>query len=136
MKSNTSTGLLGEVCFTVKDTHAITFPDAKMPAVLSTPSLIWFLEHAAIEALQTLLDPGEISVGVKVDVQHLAPTPVGMKVRCIARLLNTDGSLLSFGVEAHDGVETIARGFHQRRIVPAAAIARRVMKKTQQLHPD
>jgi predicted thioesterase len=129
MNNKNPQGLLGEVRVAVEETHTIVFPESGVPAVLSTPSLIWHMEMAAIEAVKPLLDPGEISVGVKVDIQHLSPTPVGMRVKCTARLLQIDGSLLSFGVEAYDDCEIIGRGFHQRKIVPAAAIARRIMKK-------
>ena len=80
MKMNGHAGMLGESCFSVEAAQTIAFPGSGMPAVLSTPSLIWHLEQAAIDAAKPLLDPGEISVGVKVDIQHLAPTPIGMRV--------------------------------------------------------
>lgn len=129
MQNIIKTGMAGEIQFCVEDQHTISFPEAGMPAVLSTPSLIWFLEHAAIEVLKPALEPGEVSVGTNVEVQHLAPTPPGCTVICRARVVQADGPAVSFHVEAHDGQELIARGYHQRRVVRAGSIAKRVLAK-------
>ncbi len=72
MKSLPKCGTFGEVRFVVEPRHAIDFAEGGMPAVLSTPWLIWFLEHAAREAVLPLLDPGESTVGTEVEVRHLA----------------------------------------------------------------
>ena len=77
MKRSPRVGETGELSFVVTEQHAIDFADNQMPAVLSTPWLIWFLEHAAREAMLPLLEEGESTVGVHVDVEHLAPTPLG-----------------------------------------------------------
>ena len=129
MKRTPRVGEVGEVGFTVTAQHAIDFADAQMPAVLSTPWLIWFLEHAAREAMLPLLDDGESTVGVHVDVEHLAPTPLGHQVTCKARVINTDGKLISFQFEAHDGVEKIARGIHKLHVIRMDRFARRVQAK-------
>tara|TARA_B110000037_G_scaffold188624_1_gene220229 strand:- start:1138 stop:1338 length:201 start_codon:yes stop_codon:yes gene_type:complete len=65
MKSFIKTGTLGELSFVVTAEHLIDFADEVMPAVLSTPWLIWFLEHAAIEAMKEVLEPHERTVGVE-----------------------------------------------------------------------
>ena len=71
MKENPRAGATATGTFVVEANHAIDFgPPA--PAVLSTPSLIWHLEHAAIEALKPFLAPGEISLGTAIDIQHLS----------------------------------------------------------------
>lgn len=118
----------GEITFVVEGPHAVSF-DPAMPPVLSTPSLLWFLEQAAIRALAPRLTGGEVSVGTEVELQHLAPTPVGGMVTCRARVVSADGPAVAFHVEAHDGHEVIARGFHRRRVVRAAGLARRVGPK-------
>jgi len=71
MKSIPRTGTTGQQTFVVTAQHAIDFAGGGMPAVLSTPWLIWFLEHAAREAMLPLLEPGESTVGVRVDVEAL-----------------------------------------------------------------
>ena len=100
-----------------------------MPAVLCTPSLIWFLEHAARDAVLRVLEPGESTVGVSIQVEHLAPTPLGRKVTCTARIIFVDGTFVSFQLEAHDDVERIARGSHKLRIIQKDRFARRVEQK-------
>ena len=96
MKASPKVGTVGEVTFVVKAKHAIDFADGNMPAVLSTPWLIWFLERAAREAMLPLLEPGESTVGVQVDVQHLAATPLGERVTCRGRVIHSEGTLISF----------------------------------------
>lgn len=129
MKSIPKVGTVGEVTFVAETKHAIDFADGKMPAVLSTPWLIWFLEHAAREAMLPLLEPGESTVGVQVDVQHLAATPLGERVTCRARVIHSDGTLISFQLEAHDEHERIARGVHKLRVIQISRFAERVKRK-------
>jgi predicted thioesterase len=115
--------------FVVTTEHAIDFADDQMPAVLCTPSLIWFLEHAARAAVLPVLEPGESTVGVSIDVRHLAPTPMGSEVTCRARVILVDGALVCFQLEAHDDVERIACGSHKLRIIRKDRFARRVQQK-------
>jgi fluoroacetyl-CoA thioesterase len=129
MKRLLPTGTAGERKFVVESRHTIEFPD--LPPVLSTPSLVWFLEHAAIEALESVLEPGELSVGTEIEIQHLAPTPLGLEVTCRARVVRADGTKVSFQVEARDGHELIARGSHTRFVVRTASFAKRVQAKTE-----
>ena len=121
-------GTTGERKFTVEAAQAISFGE-NGPAVLSTPWLVWFLEHAALDAALPFLEPGEITVGTRVEVDHLAPTPLGAQVTCTARIVHSEGPVISFQLEASDGHETIARGFHKRRAVKLDRFAARVEKK-------
>jgi len=84
---------------------------------LSTPYMIAFMEHVSSECVKDFLDPGYVTVGTLVNVKHLASTPVGMKVTCTSKLVQCDGRRLVFDVEAHDGVEKIGEGRHERFIV-------------------
>ena len=129
MNASPKVGTVGEVTFVVEEKHAIDFADGEMPAVLSTPWLIWFLEHAARQAMLSLLEPGESTVGVHVDVQHLAATPLGERVTCRARVIHSEGTLISFQLEAHDEHERIARGLHKLRVIRVARFAERVRNK-------
>jgi predicted thioesterase len=129
MKAPPKIGDAAEIEFVVDATHVIDFADAQMPAVLSTPCLIGFLERTARKALSPVLNPGEQSVGVQIDVRHLAPTPQGHRVVCVARVIHVEGSLVSFQVEARDERELIARGLHKRRVVLAERFAARVQRK-------
>jgi predicted thioesterase len=122
-------GAAAERSFTVEATHAISFGAHGPPPVLSTPWLIWFLEHAALEAALPFLEPGEITVGTRIEVDHLAPTPVGEKVTCTARIVHSEGPVISFQIEASDEHETIGRGLHKRRVVEVDRFSSRVTKK-------
>ena len=130
MKSIPKVGTVGEVCFVVEAKHAIDFAVGGMPAVLCTPWLIWFLEHAAREVMLPLLAVGESTVGTHIDVRHTAATPRGEKVTCLARVVHADGSLISFQLEARDEHEVIARGFHKLRVIRVDRFAQKVERKT------
>jgi len=128
MQTQPKIGTTGERKFTVELAHAISFGENGL-AVLSTPWLVWFLEHAALDAALPFLEPGEITVGTRIEVDHLAPTPLGLQVTCTARVVHSEGPMISFQLEASDGHETIARGFHKRRAVKVDRFAARVQKK-------
>ena len=83
-----------------------------------------FLEHAARKAVLPLLEPGESTVGVVVNVEHTAATPLGAQVVCCTRVIYADGPLISFQLEARDEHENIARGTHKLRVIEAAHRAR------------
>jgi fluoroacetyl-CoA thioesterase len=129
MKNLPRVGTLGEARFVVEARHAIDFAQGGMPAVLSTPWLIWFLEHAARAAVLPLLEPGESTVGMEIQVRHVAPTPLGGTVTCRARVLFAEKNEVSFQLEAHDERERIARGSHRLRVVRVERFALRVAQK-------
>ena len=129
MKGTLKSGTVGEEIFVVEETHLIDFASNGMPKILSTPWLIWFLEHAGRNALLPILEPGESCVGTVVNVQHLAATPLGEKVICRARLYAVDGNQFSFQLEAYDEHELIAKGTHKRRVIQVERMARKVESK-------
>ena len=130
MKSTPKIGDVGELRFVVDASNVIDFADDELPAVLSTPCLINFLERAAREALAPVLESNESSVGTHVDVQHLAPTPPGQEVVCRARVIVVDGATITFQIEARDQDELIARGLHKRSVIRKDRFAARVRRKT------
>ena len=129
MKGVAKTGTVGEERFVVGEEHLIDFAHDGMPRILCTPWLVWFLEHAARNAVLPLLEPGESTVGVALNLEHTAATPVGAQVVCRARIITADGPLISFQIEAHDEHERIARGTHKLRVIEAARLARKVEGK-------
>ena len=98
-------------------------------AVYGTPALIALLEAAAVDALSDQLAPESTSVGVHLDVRHLAATPVGMTVRATATVTEVAGRTLTFTLEAHDAAELIATGSHQRVVVDRARFVNSVESK-------
>jgi len=129
MKGTPKVGTTSEHRFVVGPEHAIDFAGGDMPRVLATPWLIWFLEHAARSAVLPLLEPGESTVGTYIEVRHLAPTPLGQAVTCRARIVQAQGSAISFQVEAHDNAELIARGLHRLQVIQMDRFAQRVRSK-------
>jgi predicted thioesterase len=129
MRKGLKVGMTGQRQFVVEPTHTIDFAEGGMPAILCTPWLVWFLEHAAREAVIPFLDPGESTVGTHLDIDHLAATPVGHVVICVARIFHLDGRLISFKLEARDETEVIANGLHRLRVIEGERLARRVETK-------
>jgi fluoroacetyl-CoA thioesterase len=85
--------------------------------VLSTPSMVALMEGAAVNAVDPLLPEGYQTVGTRLDVRHLAATPMGKKVTARAELIAVDGRRLVFRVQATDGAGTIGEGTHERAII-------------------
>jgi predicted thioesterase len=122
-------GLAGEETITVGPDNRISFADQRMPSVLATPWLIAHLEYTARDTIAPLLHDNERSVGTYVEVEHLAPAPEGFTVACRARVIHVDGTTITFQIEAHDGVEMIAKGIHRRRVIDVDRFRRRIEKK-------
>ena len=129
MKSAPKTGTTGEFSFVVGPEHAITFATDGMPAVLSTPNLIGIFERTAREAITSFLEADERSVGVEIELRHLAPTPLGAHVTVTVRVIHTEGRLVDYQIEARDEHELIARGVHKRAVIRVEQFARRVRRK-------
>lgn len=85
--------------------------------VLATPCMIALMEGTAQSAIQAFLEDGQGSVGTRIDVKHLAATPVGMEVTCTAEVTEIDRRRIVFHVEAFDEVEKIGEGTHERFII-------------------
>ena len=89
-----------------------------MPEVFATGFLVGFLEWTCIKAINPHIEwPVEQTVGTHIDVSHLAATPTGFEVTANVELLEVDGRRLVFAVEAHDGVDLISKGRHERFII-------------------
>jgi predicted thioesterase len=123
MKSRPRIGEVDTLDFLTEPPHAIDFSDQVMPSVLSTPWLIWFLEHTARQLMLPHLEQSESTVGARVEVEHLAPTPMGKMVRCQAKLIFADQRLFSFELRAWDDQDLIARGTHKLKVIRKQRLA-------------
>jgi predicted thioesterase len=101
-----------------------------MPEVYGTPMMIYLMEVASAHAIQPSLPPGWVSVGTEVKVRHLAATPVGFVVHASAKVISVSGRIVTFAVEAHDGVELIGEGTHTRALVDLERFNARVAAKS------
>ena len=102
-----------------------------MPQVLATGYLVGLMEWACIEAIRPHLDwPREQSLGTSVNFTHLAATPPGLTVTVEVRLDRIEGRKLTFRLSAHDGIDTISEGTHERVVIDAARFNAKVAEKT------
>lgn len=131
-------GLRHEFIYTVPPNKTVPnlYPEAEdfgvMPEVLATGFMVGLIEWTCIQLVNQHLDwPAEMTLGIHVDVSHEAATPPGLQVTTTVELTKVDGRLLEFTVEAHDGVDTIARGTHRRAVVDAAKFKARVAAKAE-----
>jgi fluoroacetyl-CoA thioesterase len=111
------------------DHLANRFKDATLPAVLATPVMIMAMENAALNAIKPYLDPGQSAVGSRIDVAHLAATPIGRKVMGEAEVTAVEGRRIDFNVQAYDGSEQIGAGTHQRMLIDMKRFNERLKDK-------
>jgi fluoroacetyl-CoA thioesterase len=135
MKVTLKPGLAHRIVYTVTERTTVphTYPDsaiiAAMPKVFATGFMIMLMERACTEFLGAHLDPGEGSVGVHVDVSHLAATPVGMTITVDAECAKIVDRRITFNVKAHDGIDLIGEGRHERFVVAWDKFNERVAEK-------
>ena len=122
-------GLTGQLSLFVAEEHTAKHLGSGGVQVLATPQMILLMERASVAAVDPLLPEGYRTVGVALDVQHLAPTPVGFEVRATSELVEVDGRRLTFRVQVHDGVELVGQGTHRRAIVDVRQFGERVAQK-------
>jgi predicted thioesterase len=101
----------------VRPEHTLQTIDPNLPAVFSTPSMIGLMEHASVVAVREQLPPGTISVGTRIEVDHLKAVGPGATVQAWARFVKYQGRFLVFDVEARSGELLIGRGRVFRAIV-------------------
>ena len=124
-------GAKGHATLTVTADRTAAAMGVRGVEVLATPFMIGLMEDAAARVMEPHLPAGGGSVGIMVEVKHLAATPVGLTVRAEATLLETDGKRFVFAVEAWDDKEKIGEGRHERFAVDdLAKFLARAMKKT------
>lgn len=97
--------------------------------VYATPRMIALMENASMNATQEHLAEGFETVGIEIDVSHIAPTPLGMNVRAEAQLIGIEGKILTFRVTAYDEIELIGEAIHKRAIVHTERFNKKAMDK-------
>ena len=102
---------------------------ADTPDVFSTPALGALVEKAAAEWVATQLNPGQMTVGTQMVVNHTAATPEGLTITATVTLTAIDGRRLDFSWTASDGVEEVGNGTHQRFVVDRARFEQRLAQK-------
>ncbi len=136
MKDSLKPGIKYEHKFKVPQSKTVPFlyPESDefvaMPAVFATGYLVGFLEWACIKTINPHLDwPKEQTLGTHINVSHEAATPVGLEVTATVELIAVEGKKLIFNVEAHDGVDLISKGQHERFIISREKFDQRIKAK-------
>jgi predicted thioesterase len=122
-------GLVGESGEVVTYELTASVLGSGLVLALATPAMIALMENASVNAIRECLRVGQTSVGIEVNVKHLAATPVGMRVRARAEVLSVDKRRVTFRVEAWDDKERIGEGTHVRAIVDEARFRERIAQK-------
>jgi predicted thioesterase len=122
-------GLMGKSEMIVREEDLVSRIGGVTLDVLSTPRLIQLLESAAVAAIQGFVRPDQISLGTLVKVRHLAATPLGMRVTAHSVLKEVDDRRLVFWIDAHDELEKVAEGEHERILVSRERFINKVEKK-------
>lgn len=122
-------GLAGKSEMIVKENDLVSQLGFVELDVLSTPRLVQLLEAAAIDAIQGYMAQDQFSLGATIRVQHIAPTPLGMKVLAHALLNRVEKNRLYFLVTAYDEKEKVAEGEHERILVSKEKFLQKIEKK-------
>jgi len=131
-------GMRGEVKLVVAKEHTAQHLGSGGVQVLATPQMVLLMERASVAAVDHLLPEGYGTVGIHLDVRHLAPTPIGFEVKASAELLEVDGRRLTFRVQVTEGpfevagteAEPVGVGTHQRAIINVQRFRERVLQKS------
>ena len=122
-------GMISEKTFLVEQNHSADKVGSGGLPVLATPWMIAFMENTAFNLLEQQLPDGYSTVGVLVEVRHLAPTPLGKVVRVKVEITLVEGPKVSFDVQAWDEHEQVGTGQHQRVIIDKQRFLKRVHQK-------
>lgn len=122
-------GMKGEVSTLVEREDTALEVGSGSLLVYATPCMVALMEGAACEAIQDALPEGKTSVGISLDISHLAATPVGLEVRAEAEVTAVEGNTISFRLAAYDEAGLIGEGSHKRAIVSTQRFLDKVYSK-------
>jgi predicted thioesterase len=125
MPKDVPLGVRGEAEEVIEHRHTLSYHNPALPPIYSTPNMIGLMEWAASNALLPYCEPGEISVGTAINIEHRAPTGIGAHVKAEAELESINGRFYIFRVTAHNGAAEIGRGTVTRAFVNPAQVAER-----------
>jgi fluoroacetyl-CoA thioesterase len=122
-------GAKGKYEFTVKREHLADTMEPSLPPVLATAMMSLAMELAAMDALKPYLEPGEMSVGVVVNVTHNGATPEGWMVRAEAEVTRVEGRRIEYDLRAYDQKEQVGNGTHTRAVLERSKFDQRFEAK-------
>jgi fluoroacetyl-CoA thioesterase len=129
MSNGLEVGMNREIKVKTLPEHSARTFYSNLPDVFGTPILGGLMEKASAELINEHLQPGEQSVGISMNLKHLAPTPLGMDVVVRTEVTSVEGRKVTLKLEAHDEVEKIGEAVHERFIINAEKFNARVAQK-------
>ena len=126
-------GTTNEMTWTVVTEHLASAFGSGLVDVLATPVLVGFCEEAARTMIEPGLESGQKTVGTQISLEHLAATPLGMRVSVRAELVEIDRRRLRFEIEAHDELEIVGRATHDRFVIDTERFEERIAEKLKAL---
>ena len=136
MKKTLKPGICYEHKFLIPSTKTVPnlYPESEefvlMPEVFATGFLVGFLEWACIKAINPYINwPIEQTLGIHIDVSHEAATPPGLEVTAKVELIKIEGKKLTFNIEAHDSIDLISKGTHERFIINKDKFDQKISEK-------
>ncbi len=128
-----STGITLTKTITVEQAQLASTVRSGTLDVFATPAMVALMEETAMESVAAYLDEGTATVGTKLDISHLAASPLGAHIRCESTLVEVDGRRLVFELKAWDDAELIGEGRHERFIILSERFMGKVNAKKEQL---
>lgn len=122
-------GLASEATLRVVEALTAAHVGSGTLRVYATPSMVMFIEETCRTMVEPYLAAGETTVGVSLKVRHLAPTPVGLEVRCRAEVVGVQDGVITFRAEVWDPAEKIGEAEHKRAVIGVERFLRRVQAK-------
>lgn len=124
------TGIKGLQTVTVTEENSAKTMGSGTLDVFATPAMIALMEKTAWTSVAPYLEEGQGTVGIKLEISHDAPTPLGMTVTCESELIEIDGRRLVFSVTATDGKDIIGKGKHERFIIDEEKFQKKAFTKS------
>ncbi|OPX19933.1 MAG: hypothetical protein BZ151_06645 [Desulfobacca sp. 4484_104] len=129
MESPFTVGMTNEMRLKTEPGHSARKFFPQLPDAFATPYLVGLMEGVSAELMAKHLQPGEQSVGIAMNLKHLAPTPLGMEVRAITEITQVEGRKLTFKLEVFDEQEKIGEAVHERFIINADKFQQKIAAK-------
>lgn len=129
-------GLINEKTWLVESKHLASAFGSGLVDVLATPVLVGFCEECARLMVEPLLTEGQKTVGISINLQHLAATPPGMHVTVRAKLAEVDKRRLLFRIKVWDEQERVGEAEHERFIIDADRFEQRIKEKARKIGPN
>ena len=126
-----TTGIKGKETVTAAESNSAKTMGSGSLDVFATPAMVALMEKTAVKSLEEVLEEGQTTVGIALDIKHSAATPLGMTVTCESELVAVDGRKLTFAVTASDERGVIGSGMHERFIVDAERFQEKTNNKEQ-----